>query len=372
MFDPVILTQKLVQTFEVRECLEFISDILNGFGFKCEFLTFNNIPNLFSYKKNQNVEKNLLFLGHVDVVPIGDINNWKYDPFSGKISEEKLYGRGCVDMKGGIACFISAIEKNIEQNGSIFLIITGDEEGIAEYGTKAVIKHLNEVNQLPKFDFAIIGEPTGQNVVGDHIKIGSRGSLNVKVTAIGKAGHVAYSSKAINPIDSLIQFLNDIKNNNFNDGNDIFEPTNLEITSIDVSNLATNVIPESVTARFNIRFNKNQNSKNLVDVIEVYSNKFKDVNWLFEYDFASDPFCSKESENFEILSNICKNHTGFTPKISAHGASSDAKFLENICPFAEIGLLTDQAHKINENTKILDLNILSKIYYDFLLGYFCH
>jgi succinyl-diaminopimelate desuccinylase len=368
--DPIILTQQLIKISSPDLALEFVSNILKKLDFTCEILNFNGIKNLFAQKKIGTSQQILAFLGHVDVVPTGDSALWYYPPFSGEIFNNAIYGRGAADMKGGIACFLSALEKINTCEQSIILIITCDEEGIAKYGTKATLDYLIEQKRLPKIHFALVGEPTSREVIGDHIKIGGRGSLNVKVTAKGKSGHVAYFADAINPIPYMLSFLTKLIKTKFDIESPkekvLFEPTHLEITSIDVKNQATNVIPETIEVMFNIRFSNQQNIEKLTNFIEKTAKKSKCVEWSFCYDIGGQPFLSKTSDFIDKLTQICRETAGIDTAISTNGANSDAGFLGDLCPFAELGFLVKQAHTINEHVKISDILMLSEIFFKFL------
>jgi succinyl-diaminopimelate desuccinylase len=379
-FDCVHLTQELIRESDATQCLNFVKRYLESLEFECEILCFKGVHNLFAHRSGRSDAENVgaacVFFGHVDVVPAGNESLWKVPPFSGELLDGSVYGRGSVDMKGGLACFLSAIKVIYAKKAnipSISLIITCDEEGVAEYGTKAVLEYLLKEKIIEKFDFAIIGEPTSFEKVGDHIKIGGRGSLNVKVCANGRAGHVAYSDCAINPIDSIIYFFNFLKSRMFDGSNSsgdskFFERSNIEITSIDVDNPSTNVIPEKVTAAFNIRFNDQETPQRLIELIENLAKESSPVvTWNFVYDVAGEPFLS--SDGAQVLDKLvfaCESVTGSPPKVSTRGANSDARFLKNLCPFAEIGLLSKQAHQTDEHVSEEDLAILCNIFYKFL------
>ncbi|MDR0632819.1 MAG: succinyl-diaminopimelate desuccinylase [Holosporales bacterium] len=384
--DPVRMTQELIRLKNPLDCLDFVRYCLESIGFEYEVLTFNGVSNLFAHKSaaHPGAQAHLLFLGHVDVVPPGDLALWVIPPFSGEIVDDRVYGRGSADMKGGIASFLAALwmlqgvspsvlPRMLQLQGpEVSLLITCDEEGIAEYGAKAALQHLLAKGRLNAVEFAIIGEPTAKQSIGDHIKIGGRGSLNVKVTVTGRAGHVAYPATAINPIPPAVSFLYDLCNTRFDDVDNrpnIFEHTNIEITSINVDNTATNIIPERIQAQFNIRFNRQQTRDSLTAFIENLAARYNGAQWRFDYDFASDPFLSKGGPALDTLVKICEETTGDAPLVSAQGASSDARFLQDICPFAEIGLLAEQAHKINEHTAATHLLSLRDIFYRFLLAF---
>ena len=348
-------------------CLEFLSKVLSNMGFKCKKLDFGNSSN-----KTKNIYAHFskgsgthfCFAGHVDVVPPGD--NWKSNPFRAKKKNGYIFGRGACDMKSAIAAFINAINNFLKRTkdfkGTISLILTSDEEGDAEFGTKKVIQWLKK--EKIKIDFCLVGEPTSRKKVGDMAKIGRRGSLNCNLIVKGKQGHVAYPEKAKNPITDLIKLCSELRKP-FDKGNKFFPPTNLEITSIDTENKITNLIPEKITAKFNVRFNNVYNSKTLIKTLKKRLDKLGT-----HYELST----KISGESFLNQSDILNNHLEKSileiakekVEFSTSGGTSDARFISKICPVIEFGSVGETMHQIDEKIKIKDLDLLSKIYVDLL------
>ncbi|WP_375318908.1 succinyl-diaminopimelate desuccinylase [Candidatus Tisiphia endosymbiont of Oplodontha viridula] len=355
-------------------CIEYISNLLEENGFKTETKIFGEddykVTNL--YAVYGTARPNICFAGHVDVVPAGDRTLWSNDPFIASTVGDKIYGRGAVDMKGAIACFLAASLQFIKYiqapNGSISFLITSDEEGSGKYGTVEMLKHLHRGgNNL--IDLAIVGEPTNEHQVGDTVKIGRRGSINFNLALYGMAGHVAYPLQANNPIPCLIQVLNELVNYRLDEGSEFFQQSNLEITSIDVGNDITNVIPGRVTTKFNVRFNDLHSSSSITDLIDQIVNKYC-TKYQFKYELSSvasaDCFIQKPTGLIADFVQVVSDTTQISTKLSTSGGTSDARFIKNYCPVVEFGLLFDTAHKINEYTKISDLQSLHHVYYDCL------
>lgn len=362
------LLQSLIQCQTVAESIDFLKSYLSSLEFTTEVLSFQGVDNLYAYKKLKAYPKTLAFIGHVDVVPAG--KNWETPPFSGNIYQKAVWGRGAVDMKGGIACFLAALTQNKTIINNQVILISGDEEGDAQCGMPAVLKALRLQNREPFWDFALIGEPTSQKFIGDHIKIGCRGSLNVYVQVQGLGGHVAYPQFLENPITALINFLHELKIYKFDEGDAIYDSSHIEITQIQTNNNTTNVVPTLAHCRFNIRFNPQTSSDQFVRIIESLAQKYPLVIWKFEYDIASQPFISQSSEFIEKLANSIEKITKNRPKISACGANSDAKFIKEKSAFAELGLNIQEAHKINEKVPLEDLEILTRVYDQFLKDWY--
>jgi len=353
--------------------INLLAKNLRSIGFNCKIINFKNVKNL--YAKLGKSSPNFCFAGHTDVVPPGNIKNWTTNPFKPIVKNNKLIGRGANDMKASIACFVTAVSRFKNQNknfkGSISLLITGDEEGIAVNGTKRVVKYLKRKRE--KINFCIVGEPTNPNKLGEMIKIGRRGSLTGRLTVIGAQGHVAYPQRANNPSNIIIKILKRIKDLKLDKGTKNFQPSNLEITKINIDNHADNVIPGSAEAVFNIRFNDKHSSSSLKrklnkifkTVSKINKSKFK-VN----YDVSGEAFLTKPNKTTYMVQNIIKKITGLKPKLSTSGGTSDARFIKNISPCLEFGLVGKTMHKIDENVSVSDLKKLTKIYENILLNYF--
>ncbi len=377
--DPVELSQSLIRcksiTPDQAGTLDLIQEILEKNGFQCSRLPFKeeNSPEVDNlYATYGNKEPNLCFAGHVDVVPPGKIDQWEEDPFSGKIKNNLLYGRGAADMKSAIASFISASIKYIlinkeKFNGTLSFLITSDEEGPAINGTKKVLQWLKKNNI--KINDCIIGEPTNPTKLGEMIKIGRRGSLTGHLTFYGKEGHVAYPENADNPITQLINTLKVLNEKKLDDGNSFFQPSNLEITTIDVNNNVTNMIPQSASASFNIRFNDEHNSESLTKWIkEVCEATAK--NHKLDIIVSGESFFSEPGKLSNIIVKSINDELGVEPILSTNGGTSDGRFIKDFSNVAEFGLIGKTMHKFNENISINDIRSLSIIYFNIIEKYF--
>ena len=371
MLDPIVISKNLIKypsiTPDNTGAIDYLAEILDSWGFKCQKLVFYDqtyqapVHNL--YARIGKLGKNLCFAGHTDVVATGDIRSWFNDPFTATVIEDKVYGRGIVDMKGAIACFISALSNVIPKKknfkNSISLLITGDEEGYATNGTPKVLEVIEK--QQENIDFCLIGEPSNPNFLGEMLKIGRRGSLNMQLDVYGKQGHVAYPEYAHNPIKDLMKVFDTLLNNPFDDGNEYFQPSNLEFTSIDVGNNTCNVIPNKVTVKFNIRFNNHYTADQLIETIKSRLNAIN-INYNLIPNISGEPFvnCNKQFCDF-ILQSI-QSTIDITARLGTSGGTSDARFIQKICPVLEFGLVANTAHQINEHALIKDLYSLKTIY----------
>ena len=353
--------------------MNLLAKNLKSIGFKCKFINFKKVKNL--YAKLGKASPNFCYAGHTDVVPPGNINEWTVNPFKPTVKNNRLIGRGANDMKASIACFVAAVSKfkNETKNfkGSISLLITGDEEGIAVNGTKRVVKYLKRKRE--KINFCVVGEPTNPNKLGEMIKIGRRGSLTGRLTIIGSQGHVAYPHRANNPSNALIKILKKIKELKFDKGTKNFQPSNLEVIKINIDNNADNVIPGSAEAVFNIRFNDRHSSGSLKRKL---NNVFKSLSksnkcrFKIKYETSGEAFLTKPNKTTYMIQNTIKKITGIKPKLSTSGGTSDARFLKNITPCLEFGLVGKTMHKIDESVSVSDLRKLTNIYFLILKNYF--
>ena len=353
--------------------INLLAKNLRSIGFNCKIINFKNIKNL--YAKLGRSSPNFCYAGHTDVVPPGNVKKWTTNPFKPIVRNNKLIGRGANDMKASIACFVAAVSrfKNENKNfkGSISLLITGDEEGIAVNGTKRLIKYLKRKRE--KINFCIVGEPTNPNKLGEMIKIGRRGSLTGRLTIIGSQGHVAYPHRANNPSNTLIKILKKIKDLKLDKGTKNFQPSNLEVTKINIDNHADNVIPGSAEAVFNIRFNDKHSSsslKNKLNKIFKSVTKANKSRYKITYEVSGEAFLTKPNKTTYMVQNIVKKVTGLKPKLSTSGGTSDARFIKNIAPCLEFGLVGKTMHKIDESVSVSDLKKLTKIYENILVSYF--
>ena len=384
--DPVVLAQALIRcpsvTPDENGVLTQVQTWAKSLGFSVErpVFTDKNTPDIENlYARVGKNGPHLAFAGHTDVVPVGDEKAWNFPPFEGTIKDDKLYGRGAVDMKGGIACFIAAVARYLEKNplkGSLSLLITNDEEGPGINGTIKLLKWAADKGE--KWDATIVGEPTNPNNLGDMIKIGRRGSLSGVITVTGHQGHVAYPERAANPIDLVIKLCEALKNPVLDKGSENFEPSNLEITTIDTGNTATNVIPQQSVIRFNVRYNDNWTAETLKQEIKkrLDSVKLETKGSLvptFKIDWVISPggvFLTKNERLVSHLSAAIEAVTGRTPELSTSGGTSDARFIKDYCPVVEFGLVGQTMHMIDECVSINDLGQLTQIYEKFLELFF--
>ena len=358
--------------------MKFLEKKLKKLGFKTKILEFKEkdskpVKNI--YARLGSKGPNFCYAGHLDVVPAGNLKDWTVNPFKPSIKKGHLIGRGANDMKSSIAAFVSAVSIFIKNknkfNGSISLLITGDEEGIAINGTKKVVEYLKKKKE--KIDFCLVGEPTNPNKLGEMIKIGRRGSLTGRLSIIGTQGHVAYPHKANNPSTALVQILKELKEIKFDIGTKDFQPTNLEITKININNSADNVIPGEANATFNIRFNNKHSSnsikKKINKIIKKICRKNKSKHKI-KYHVSGEAFLSKPNNTAYMIQNIIKKITKIKPKFSTTGGTSDARFIRKISPCLEFGLVGKTMHKVDEAVSLSDLKKLSIIYRNILDRYF--
>ena len=358
--------------------MSFLEKKLKKLGFKTKILEFkekNTKPVKNLYAKLGNKSPNFCYAGHLDVVPAGNLKDWTVNPFKPSIKNGHLIGRGANDMKSSIAAFVTAVSKFIQKNkkfnGSISLLITGDEEGVAINGTKKVVEYLKKKKE--KINFCLVGEPTNPNKLGEMIKIGRRGSITGKLTVIGVQGHVAYPNRANNPSTALVQILKELKGIKFDKGTKDFQPTNLEITKINIDNSADNVIPGLAYASFNIRFNNKHSSNTLKSKINKIVKKICNKNkskYKIEYNVSGEAFLTSPNETTYMIQNTIKKITKIKPKLSTTGGTSDARFIRKISPCLEFGLVGKTMHKVDEVVALKDLKKLTLIYSNILENYF--
>ena len=358
--------------------MKFLEKKLKTLGFKTKILEFREkdsqpVKNL--YARLGNKGPNFCYAGHLDVVPAGNFKNWTVNPFKPSIKKGHLIGRGANDMKSSIASFVSAVSNfvtnNRKFNGSISLLITGDEEGVAINGTKKVVDYLKKKKE--KIDFCLVGEPTNPNKLGEMIKIGRRGSMTGKLSIIGIQGHVAYPQRANNPSTTLVQILKKLKEIKFDKGTKDFQPTNLEVTKINIDNFADNVIPGLANATFNIRFNNKHSSssikKKINQIIKKVSKKNKS-KFKIDYRISGEAFLTKPNNTTFMIQGVIKKITKIKPQFSTTGGTSDARFIRKIAPCLEFGLVGKTMHKVDEAVSLSDLKKLTRIYTEVLKNYF--
>lgn len=381
IFDALELSKEVISCPSITPvdegALDVLEKALKSLGFECRRMVFSengtaDVDNL--YARYGTKSPNFCFAGHTDVVPPGDIDSWKSHPFKPEVRDGILYGRGVVDMKAAIACFVAAVSEYLATNkpeGSISLLITGDEEGISINGTKKVLEALAKEGE--KIDACIVGEPSNPEIIGQMIKIGRRGSITFKLAVWGQQGHVAYPHLADNPVSRILKILHALDTHNLDNGNDYFQPSNLEVVTIDVNNPADNVIPQMAKAVFNIRFNDEHTSTSLIKWIEsICESAFEegDAKFQLEYRVSGESFLTQPGRLSEIVSDSVKEITGLTPELSTTGGTSDARFIKNYCPVVEFGLTNKTAHKVDECAPVADIYKLKDVYKEVISRYF--
>ncbi len=384
--DPVAVLQALIRypsvTPESASALDGVAAMLASLGFDTDQPVFcapdtPDIANLFSAigSASGTNAKHFAFAGHLDVVPEGDANDWSHDPFAAMIEGGKLYGRGAVDMKGGVAAMIAASARFLDAHGADFggrlsFILTGDEEGPAINGTDPLMKHIDQKGE--RIDACLLGEPTNPETMGEMIKVGRRGSLTATITVEGVQGHVAYPHLAANPLTPLVNALAALKAP-LDEGTDLFQPSNLEPVTIDTGNPATNVIPQRASARVNVRFNSTWTKASLEAELR---GRLDAVDWqgcryeLAVKQDASEAFYTPPGAFVDSLVDAIQAATGITPKLSTSGGTSDARFIKDYCPVVEFGLVGQTMHQVDEHVEIAHLEALTDIYGQVLARFF--
>lgn len=345
---------------------------LEALGFQCWRLPFSDadtpdVDNLFA--RIGTGSPHICFAGHTDVVPPGDLALWRHGPFEAVQEDGVLHGRGAVDMKGNIACWLSATADYLKENGtemigSISLLITGDEEGPSINGTRKVLEWMDANGQVP--DFCIVGEPSCTERVGDAIKNGRRGSLNGVLTVRGIQGHSAYPEKADNPVPRLARIVDTIMFEPLDGGTEHFQASTLQVTSFDVGNPATNVIPAEATAKFNVRFN----TEHSAETIEAWvRERCGDVDYTLTISVSGDSFVTAPGPDLDAVMEAVQLATNVKPSLSTGGGTSDARFIKNYCPVVEFGLVNKTIHAVDERVDIDDLHTLTRAYRAILARY---
>ena len=374
--EPVALAQALIRcpsvTPEDHGALEVVGNALDRLGFTCHRLTFEEdgtapIGNL--YARVGEGTPNLCFAGHTDVVPPGDLAGWRVDPFAGEVLDGVLYGRGAVDMKGTIACFVAAAARFLAEHrpaGSISVLITGDEEGPAINGTRKVLTWLRR--RRDRLDACLVGEPTNAEQLGDTIKVGRRGSLTGRLTVRGIQGHVAYPERADNPIPRLLTMLQALRQEPLDSGSEHFQPSELVITSVDVGNTAGNLIPVEARAIFNVRFNDRYSARTLEAALRARLDPISG-NYRLETDCGAEAFLTTPGVFTDLLEALIERELGVVPELSTSGGTSDARFLKDVCPVVEFGLVGATIHQVDERVPVADLEALTRVYQALLASF---
>lgn len=378
--DPLPLAQALLRCPSVTPddagALHALQQVLERIGFTCTRLVFSepgtpDIANLYARLGTRG--PHFCFAGHTDVVPASPSSGWSHDPFGGEVVDGVLYGRGAADMKGAIAAFVAAVARLQEQGhpaGSISFLITGDEEGPAINGTRKLLDWVSQHDTAP--DMCLVGEPTNPDALGDMIKIGRRGSLSGTLTVHGTQGHVAYPHRADNPLPRMLALLQALTETPLDDGTTDFQPSNLELTSIDTGNTADNMIPGQVRVVFNVRFNTCYTAHSLE--AEIRSRLAKacpdPTRYSLETVCRGEPFLTPQGELSALLMEAISTLTGRMPELSTSGGTSDARFIRHLCPVAEFGLVGRSMHKVDEHCRVDDLETLTQIYHRVLSRFF--
>lgn len=375
-FDPIAFAQDLIRCPSVTPrdagALDVLQASLEKLGFACHRLPFGEgearVDNL--YARLGTSEPNFCFAGHTDVVPPGDLAQWTIDPYAGEVREGYLIGRGAADMKGAIAAFVAAVAAYLDGNslqGSISLLITGDEEGVAEFGTVKVLDWLREKGD--RLTHCLVGEPTSAFTLADTIKNGRRGSMNAWLTVKGTQGHVAYPHRADNPVPRLVKFMDAVMARKLDAGSAGFDPSNLEITDIAIGNEAVNIIPAQASLRLNIRFNDLHKGTELQAWLEEEAHKHAGAHEL-RVRVSGDAFYTEPGSFSTLIQDAAEEATGRRPALSTTGGTSDARFITYMCPVVELGLVGTTMHKVNEAVKVEDIQVLTRIYEGVLKRYF--
>ncbi len=381
--DPVALTADLIRCPSVTPVdagvLDVLQRVLERLGFTCTRLPFSeagteDVDNLYARLGSEG--PNLCFAGHTDVVPAGAADQWTADPFGAEIRDGILMGRGAVDMKGAIAAWVAACARFLDQygpdfGGSLSFMITGDEEGVSINGTRKMVTWAQDTGET--IDHCLVGEPTNPDTLGTMIKIGRRGSMNGFLTVSGQQGHVAYPHLADNPTPKLVALLAALDGLHLDGGNDHFQRSNLEITEITIDNPAHNVIPAEASGRFNIRFNSEWTSAELdrllrktLDTVAAGTG----ASYTLDIRVSGESFLTPPGRLSEVMANAVRQVTGHEPELSTTGGTSDARFIKDMCPVAEFGLISQTMHKVDEQVSVADLKVLTDIYTAFIEGYF--
>jgi succinyl-diaminopimelate desuccinylase len=380
--DPVEILQELIRCPSVTPkdegALGVLEKLLSKAGFTCHRLVFKeagtpDIDNLFA--RIGNTAPHLCFAGHSDVVPVGDAKDWTYPPFAAEIHQGQLYGRGATDMKGSVAAFAAAAIDYVKEQGadagSISFLITGDEEGPAINGTVKVLQWMKKFGHVP--DHCLVGEPSCVDQLGDTIKIGRRGSLSFTVTVEGKQGHVAYPEKTDNPVHKLARFVDLISSNKLDNGNNQFGPSTLAVTTFDVGNAATNVVPARATTKFNIRYSTVHTYESLRKWVDTRITEVKKQlggNWIVSSSEGAEAFITEPGSFVGLVQDAVEQETGLFPKLSTTGGTSDARFVKDYCPVLEFGPTNATIHQVDERIDVEELKATTRIYRRIIDAYF--
>lgn len=378
MTDPVALTQNLVRCASVTPAeggaLQYLDQMLSEAGFETTRVDRGGIANLYARWGRGRNGRRFGFNGHTDVVPVGDEAAWTHPPFGAEIHDGWLYGRGATDMKSGVAAFAAAaidFVRDTPPDGAVILAITGDEEGTAEHGTRALLDWMTETGET--MDVCLVGEPTCPEALGDAIKIGRRGALTIHLTATGTQGHAAYPHRANNPLHALTALLAELTGSPLDDGSDHFDASTLQITTIDTGNPATNVIPAQAKATLNIRYNDLHSGDSVIARIHSAADRQSaatGVGFALTARNSGESFLTPPGPLSDLVAGAVTAETGRTPALSTSGGTSDARFIKDHCPVVEFGLVGHRMHAVDERVRVADIHALKAIYGRILTDYF--
>ncbi|MEI4484676.1 succinyl-diaminopimelate desuccinylase [Frigidibacter sp. MR17.14] len=376
--DPVALTAELIRCPSVTPveggALVLLDGLLTSAGFACTRIDREGVPNLYARWGEKGAAKTFGFNGHTDVVPVGDADAWTRDPFGGEIVGTEIWGRGATDMKSGVAAFVAAacdLVREAPPAGAIAIAITGDEEGPGKHGTKAMVEWMEEVGE--RMSVCLVGEPTCPETLGDMIKIGRRGSMTVHLGATGVQGHAAYPHRAKNPLHALVALLEGWTRAPFDEKTDHFDPSTLQIVTIDCGNPATNVIPAKAHASVNIRFNDRHSSTSVMERLRADADRVTEATGVgFELcaQVSGESFLTPPGPFVDLVAAAVTAETGLVPELSTTGGTSDARFLKDHCPVLEFGLVGKTMHQVDERVETAQIDALKAVYRRILTEYF--
>ena len=378
MTDPAELTARLIRCPSVTPddagTLDLLTALLEPAGFACTRVDRNGTPNLFARWGAKGAPRGFGFNGHVDVVPPGDPAAWTHPPFSGALLDGVLWGRGATDMKSGVAAFVAAAIDFVTEtppDGAVILTITGDEEGPSRDGTTAILDWMRDAGE--RMEVCIVGEPSNPEHMGEMIKIGRRGSLTARITAHGKQGHVAYPHRALNPLHGLIRLLDGLTAQPLDQGTAHFDPSGLQVTTIDCGNPASNVVPAQASATLNIRFNDLHTGESLSTMLRQRAAAVQaesGVRFDLDIDISGESFLTRPGPFVDLVAGVVAEQTGRTPVLSTSGGTSDARFIKDHCPVVEFGLVGAFMHQVDERVPVAQIHQLKSIYQTILARYF--
>ncbi|MHA3913517.1 succinyl-diaminopimelate desuccinylase [Halovulum sp. GXIMD14793] len=378
MTDPVDLTARLIRCPSVTPdeggALILLQEMLTDAGFKCTWIERGGVSNLFAKWGEAGNGKVFGFNGHTDVVPTGPVEDWTSDPFTPEIRNGRMYGRGAVDMKSGVAAFVAAAIDFVTEtppDGAVVVTVTGDEEGTSTDGTIAILDWMAENGE--RMDVCIVGEPTCVETMGDMIKIGRRGALTLYLTTTGKQGHAAYPHRANNPVHALVRLLDRLASAELDQGTEHFDPSTLAVTTVDVGNPASNVIPAAAKATLNIRFNDTHSGQSLIEWAQTQADivaKDTGVHFALTHHLSGEAFLTPPGPLSDLVSTAIQSELGTTPTLSTTGGTSDARFIKSHCPVVEVGLVGKTMHQVDEYVEVEEIGALKRVYGRLLRDFF--